>query len=187
MLFVLASFTLAGEYDVMETYLESVDKPAPGVEVLNIKNISHKSNSGWVCTYKEQLETQYQRFIQELESQRNTHERCNFSMYMIYLFDKKEFTPNLYTMAAHYDATALSPYNIMIRDRTNPGTMTVSFICKDCPNSQELITENIKTFYQNTCVRDAPDRYLPSQIESMKQQTTQGSKQKMKTAARRRL
>ena len=176
MILALFSMSFAGDYQLMEDYLESIDKPSPGVEIFNIKNINFKSNSGFVCTYKEELDQYHHLFLEELKKERNKYKRCNFSVYLLYLFDKKEFQEDLYNMLNTYNPTYISEHNVMIRDSSLPESMTVSYICKNCINSQALITENIQRFYHHTCVLDAPDSYSASQVEALKDLTNSKSR-----------
>ena len=161
------SFGYANDLSALQQYLESIDKPKPGIERLNIKNIDHKSYMGWVCTYKERLEKTYAQVMSELKQQRALYEKCNFSLYVTYLFDKKEFNNELLALIKQLHHKELSPYNYMIRDEERDKIMTVSFVCANCEDSQSEIKKNITMFVQNTCQHDPPDIFKTKQVEAL--------------------
>ncbi len=172
----LSSFAYANDLSVLDQYLKSIDKPKPGIERFNTKTINHKSYSGWVCTYKEQLEKTHELFVAELKAQRSQYEQCNFSTYVTYLFDKKDLKNDLINIISQLPYKELSPYNYIIRDKNYPGMFTLSFICKDCEDSQEAIQKNISTFVQNTCVHDKPDNLTTEEVEILKKNTNRFSR-----------
>ena len=165
------SFGYANEYSALQKHLESIDKPKPGIEIFNTKTINHESYSGWVCTYKDQLEEAHTQFLSELKEQRAQYDRCNFSVYVTYLFDKKEFNSELIELIKQLSYTEISPYNYMTRKKKNMNIMTVSFICTNCEDSQSAIAKNINRFVHNTCQNDTPDQYTTEMVEFLKKKT----------------
>ena len=173
---LLSSFSYANDLSDLEKQLVAIDKPKPGIERFDTKIIDYKSYSGWVCTDKELLEETHKRFVSELKAQRSQYERCNFSSYVTYIFDKKDLENGLIDIIKTRSYTELSPYNYVIRDKDYPGMFTLSFICKDCEGSQEAIKKNISYFVQNTCVHDKPDRLTIEQVETLKKMTNKFSR-----------
>jgi hypothetical protein len=164
------------DYNKLEQYLEKLDKPSDNIELLNIKNIDYLNNSGYVCTYKNELDDQYDYFLNIFKNQRQEYKKCNFSSYLVYLFDEKEFNDNLINVIQSYDYKKIDTNNYIIQDNNNPKQLTIAFICKNCKNSGKMIKRNINKFLFKTCVLNKPDKYSKSTIDYLKRLTNSVSR-----------